>query len=53
VCWLAVGVGAGIVAALLPPMRRLVLLPLQRMPAALFGAMGLRGVANFWWTTAG
>jgi hypothetical protein len=51
--WLALGVGAGIAAAMLPPVRRLVLLPLQRLPAAIFQGMGLRAVAHFWWTPAG
>ncbi len=48
--WLLIGVAAGIVATTLPPLRRLVLLPLQRIPAALLRGMGLRTLADFWWT---
>ncbi len=50
VWWLILGVGTGIVCAMLPPLRRMVLLPLQRVPAALLRALGLPGVAAFWWT---
>ena len=48
--WFALGVGAGVVCAILPPLRRVVLLPLQRLPAALLSAVGLQRVAAFWWT---
>jgi hypothetical protein len=50
VWWLILGIGTGIVCAILPPLRRIVLLPLQRVPAALLRAVGLPGVAAFWWT---
>lgn len=50
--WLILGIGTGIVCAILPPLRRMVLLPLQRVPAALLRAVGLPGVAGFWWTAA-
>ena len=52
-CWLGLGIGAGIVAAILPPLRRLVLLPLQRLPAAALRGLGLRAFADFWWMAAG
>ena len=48
--WLALGVGTGVVCAVLPPLRRIVLLPLQRLPAALFRAVRLERLAAFWWT---
>jgi hypothetical protein len=53
VCWLAFGVGLGAAFAMLPPTRRLILLPLQRLPAAALSAIGMRRLASFWWTTAG
>jgi hypothetical protein len=51
--WLMLGVTLGVVCAALPPLRRLVLLPLQRIPAALFRTVGLRRLADFWWTAGG
>jgi hypothetical protein len=50
--WLALGVGTGIVCAIMPPLRRIVLLPLQRVPAAILRAVGLERMAAFWWTAA-
>jgi hypothetical protein len=47
--WLALGTGLGIVCAALPPLRRLVLLPLQRLPAALLRMAGMPTMAAFWW----
>jgi hypothetical protein len=49
-CWLGLGVGLGIVCSILPPLRRIVLLPLQRLPAALFQMVGMAKFAGFWWS---
>jgi hypothetical protein len=48
ICWLIIGTAVGVVFAVLPPLRRLVLLPLQRLPAALCRMMGLPRAADFW-----
>ena len=47
--WLMIGIGAGIVCVILPPLRRLVLLPLQRLPAGLLRMLGMQRAAAFWW----
>jgi len=47
--WLALGVGFGIVCAILPPLRRVVLMPLQRIPSAIFRTAGMTRLADFWW----
>jgi hypothetical protein len=52
ICWLLIGIGSGIVAAILPPVRRLVLLPLQRIPSAALRKLGLCAFADFWWHPA-
>jgi hypothetical protein len=52
VSWLVVGTGLGTACALLPPLRRLVLLPLQRIPAALLRTMGMQRAAAFWWSAS-
>ncbi len=49
VWWLMLGTGLGIGAAALPLVRRRLLLPLQRLPAALLQLIGLRSAAAFWW----
>src|SRR5207237_330911 len=45
VSWLGIGIGVGMVCAVLPPLRRVVLLPLQRLPAALCRMLGMPGLA--------
>jgi hypothetical protein len=52
VSWLALGAGAGTVCAVLPPLRRVVLLPLQRIPAAALNMLGMPKAAAFWWNPA-
>jgi hypothetical protein len=52
-CWLALGVGLGIAAAIAPPLRSSVLLPLQRLPAGALTAIGMQRLASFWWTAGG
>jgi len=50
VSWLAIGIGAGSVCAVLPPLRRLVLLPLQQIPAGMLRRLGMPRAAAFWRT---
>jgi hypothetical protein len=48
VSWLSLGTGAGAVCALLPAVRRVVLLPLQRIPAEMLRMLGMHKAAAFW-----
>ena len=49
VWWLGLGTGIGVVCAILPPLRRVVLMPLQWLPSAVFRAIGMTWLADFWW----